>query len=208
MTFSEKWRLLTQKSNLLTYGLIALSYVLVIVLFIIVLSANPSSQTNIMASRSDLQSLNSTINNLSSKMKQIEQNAKKATTCEIGWQQFQTSCYFLTSRKSNWMKARSTCVSKHADLAVITSEGEQKFLSGKTGSNPHWIGLTDNEEEGKWTWLDGTDYASSYKSWMPNEPNDDNKNEDCAHMWTNGNWNDKKCSHDEFFAVCEKKIGA
>nr|DBA30071.1 TPA: hypothetical protein GDO54_006100 [Pyxicephalus adspersus] len=140
-------------------------------------------------------------------MKQIERDVKKSTTCETGWYLFQGSCYLFSSLRSNWMKARTTCILKYADLAVITSEEEQRFISDKIGSALYWIGLTDIEEEGKWTWVDRTDYASSYKNWMPNEPSNTENNEDCAHLSKAGKWNDKKCSHTEFFAVCEKKLG-
>ncbi|KAM5171809.1 C-type mannose receptor 2-like [Mantella aurantiaca] len=204
--FFAVYRFFTQKSNLITYGLIALSYVLIIALLITVLTQNGPLQTNTMASKADLQGLNSSVSDLSTRMKLVERDAKKATTCETGWQKFQDSCYYFTSVKSNWMKARSTCISKHADLAVITSDEEQKFVSRQTGSIPHWIGLNDIEEEGKWTWVDGTDYTSSYKSWMPGEPNDTENNEDCAHLW-DGRWNDKKCTHSDFMALCEKKLG-
>ncbi|XP_073478621.1 hepatic lectin-like [Aquarana catesbeiana] len=207
MSYPDKWGFFTQKTNLITYGLIALSYVMVIALFIIVLSQKSPSQMATMASKNDLQSLDSTVGNLSLKMKQIERDVKKATTCETGWQTFQGSCYFFTSARSNWNKARTTCVMKQADLAVITSVEEQNFISRQTGDQPYWIGLSDIEEEGKWTWVDGTDYASSYKAWMPNEPNNNDNNEDCAHLWLKGKWNDKKCSHAEYTALCEKKLG-
>ncbi|CAI9599908.1 unnamed protein product [Staurois parvus] len=181
---------------------------MVIALFIIVLSQKSPSQMATMASKTDLQSLDSTVGNLSLKMKQIERDTKKATTCETGWQPFKGSCYFFTNLRSNWMKARSSCVIKGADLAVITSEEEQNFISRQTGDQPYWIGLNDIEEEGKWTWVDGTDYASSYKAWMPNQPSDSDKNEDCAHLLSKGKWNDNKCSHAELMALCEKKLGA
>ncbi|XP_068130528.1 hepatic lectin-like isoform X2 [Hyperolius riggenbachi] len=202
MNLSVNW---SQKSNLITYGLLSLAYILVIALFITVFSQN-STSGNELASKRDLVSLNSSVGAMASKMTQIEKDVKKITTCETGWIEFEGSCYFLTSTKSNWMKARSACVGKNADLAVITSENEQKFLSAKTGNTEYWIGLTDNEEEGKWTWVDGTQYSSSYKSWKPGEPSQSG-NEDCAHMWTKGLWNDKICTHEHYFAICEKKIG-
>ncbi|XP_075715664.1 hepatic lectin-like [Rhinoderma darwinii] len=126
-------------------------------------------------------------------------------TCDTVWQLFEGNCYFFSNSKSNWHKARTMCLYKSADLLVIDNENEQKFISGKTGNTPYWIGLNDIEEEGNWTWVDGTDYKSSYKSWMPNEPKNTFRSEDSAQVLMGGNWDDKYCS-DSSYAICEKKV--
>ncbi|XP_075049898.1 hepatic lectin-like [Mixophyes fleayi] len=200
------WSYFKQKPVILTFGLLALSYILVIVLFINVLSQNSTIDMSILASKSDILSLNTSVDELTTKLKQVEQDAKKATSCDPNWEHFECSCYYFSSMKSDWMKARALCIGKSSDLVVITSEKEQKFLSAKTKNSPYWIGLSDIKEEGKFNWVDGTEYTSSYKSWMKDEPNDQGKKEDCAHMWMNGDWNDKICSHDQNFAICEKKF--
>ncbi|XP_063787576.1 hepatic lectin-like isoform X2 [Pseudophryne corroboree] len=173
-----------QKSVILTFGLLAISYILVITLFINVLSR---------------------IGELTTKVKQMEQDLKKAPSCGPNWERFECSCYYFSYIKSNWMKARAMCIGRDSDLTVITSEAEQNFVSAKTKNIPFWIGLNDIKEEGKWEWLDGTNYTSSYKAWKKGEPNDQGK-EDCVYLWTNGEWNDMTCSHDKYFAICEKKL--
>ncbi|XP_053319834.1 hepatic lectin-like [Spea bombifrons] len=129
-------------------------------------------------------------------------------SCEKNWIQFEGSCYYIHSRKSTWMNARSVCKTKGSDLVVITSEEEQHFLMINTNGKDQrfWIGLHDMDDEGTWTWVDGTDYEKSYKFWMKGQPNDYKLNEDCAHLWRNGEWNDSHCT-DDCYAICEKKRG-
>ncbi|KAM3924442.1 hepatic lectin-like isoform 2-T2 [Leptodactylus fuscus] len=157
-----------------------------------------------LASKDDVVGVNITVNALVEKMKEVETAAKKIGTCDNGWAIFGRNCYYFSVAKYNWYKARTTCIQKSADLVVINNEDEQKFISGKTGNTPYWIGLTDKEEEGNWTWVDGTDYTSSYKSWMKNEPNNLSV-EDCGQVWKEGNWNDKACNENSL-SICEKTL--
>ncbi|KAI1229636.1 hypothetical protein IHE44_0010968 [Lamprotornis superbus] len=41
--------------------------------------------------------------------------------------------------------------------------------------------------------------------WREGEPNDSGRNEDCAHLWTWGQWNDVHCTFECFF-VCERPL--
>ncbi|XP_073411783.1 hepatic lectin-like isoform X1 [Dendrobates tinctorius] len=194
------------KPVIITYGLLALSFILIMVLFIAVHSKNTQPEQKSLSSRDDMVSVNITVNSLIEKLKTLEQDAKKKYTCGTGWNLFDSKCYFFSNTKSNWFKARSMCVLKNSDLAVINNENEQRFIGTKTGARAYWIGLTDTEVEGNWTWVDGTDYKSSYKNWMPNEPNSSGGDEDCGHVWKEAKWNDKNCHDSTSFAICEKKL--
>ncbi|XP_075711551.1 hepatic lectin-like [Rhinoderma darwinii] len=200
------WSYFKEKPVIITYGLVALSFILVIVLFATVHSHHSTPEKRELADKDDILSLNITVNLLLTKIKEIELDAKKRGICESGWQLFETKCYFFSNTFSNWHKARTQCVFKSADLLVIDNENEQKFISGKTGNTPYWIGLNDIEEEGNWTWVDKTDYKSSYKYWMPNEPSNNGAEEDCAQVWKEGKWNDKSCRDSNSYAICEKKL--
>ncbi|XP_044134797.1 hepatic lectin-like isoform X8 [Bufo gargarizans] len=90
-------------------------------------------------------------------------NITERGMCDTGWKLFDSKCYFYSRSKSNWYRARTMCVMKNADLVVINNENEQRFIKDIVKSTPSWIGLTDSEEEGNWTWVDGTDYKTSYK---------------------------------------------
>ncbi|XP_073510244.1 hepatic lectin-like isoform X2 [Phyllobates terribilis] len=159
-----------------------------------------------LASRNDMASVNITVNSLIEKLKTVEYEAKKKNTCDAGWSMFESKCYFFSSTKSNWFRARSMCVMKNSDLAVINNKNEQTFIGGKTKNIAYWIGLTDTEAEGNWTWVDGTDYKSSYKNWKPNEPNSYGGNEDCGQVWKEAQWNDRDCHDSTPFSICEKKL--
>jgi len=55
----------------------------------------------------------------------------------------------------------------------------------------HWIGFTDEDEEGQFRWLDGS--AAEYTNWNSGEPNNWAGNEQCTEMNGHGGWNDGNC---------------
>nr|XP_014130065.1 hepatic lectin-like [Zonotrichia albicollis] len=82
---------------------------------------------------------------------------------------------------------------------------QRQFLMSRARNERFWIGLTDRNSEGNWEWVDGTDYKSSFTFWREGEPNDSGNNEDCAHLWISGKWNDVHCTFECFF-VCERPL--
>ncbi|KAE8619754.1 hypothetical protein XENTR_v10009961 [Xenopus tropicalis] len=198
----KEWYSSRQKPLVGTYCLLALAYILILALFITVITRSTSG-----SSSADSNDLKNYVAQLASKVNAME--AKKEA-CDSAWIQFEDSCYYITTKKTNWQKARSFCVQEGGDLVVVNSEKEQKFLKEKSGVSNlkrFWIGLSDIEEEGTWTWVDGTDYSTSYQFWKKGEPNDHLTNEDCAHLWNpTGEWNDVHCTFQEPYAICEKKV--
>ena len=57
-----------------------------------------------------------------------------------------------------------------------------------------WIGLDDLDQEGAFTWSDGT--PLDFTAWNDGEPNNAGE-EDCANLpaWNGGLWNDLPCDH-------------
>ncbi|XP_073510242.1 hepatic lectin-like isoform X2 [Phyllobates terribilis] len=168
-------------------------------------SANESSKD--LVTLKEMNDFSKKVHNLSSNIDDLHLEVKKKT-CETGWKQFGDSCYFLTKVKTSWSKTRTSCISKEADLAVITSSSEQLFLSTfseASMSKRYWIGLHDMDEEGYWIWIDGTDYETSYQHWKKGEPNNNDDDEDCAHLWTFGEWNDVPCDY-QAYGICEKEL--
>ncbi|KAK2840174.1 hypothetical protein Q5P01_013914 [Channa striata] len=124
-------------------------------------------------------------------------------SCPAGWTMFGWSCYILSSRSGAWTNARRDCQNKGADLVVINSVEEQKFLSGFSNVDT-WIGLSDSSEEGKWKWVDGTLLSLMY--WNEGEPNNIGMGgEDCGEMAadTGHKWNDLHCDQSLRW-ICEK----
>ncbi|KAM8972469.1 hepatic lectin-like [Pelodytes ibericus] len=188
------------------YGLLGLSYVLIGALFIIVLSRSTTPGTPWTERQSELSNLENYVADLTLKLSKFEKTLEEyGAGCGPEWTKFNGSCYFFSEKKFNWMKARSLCLGMESDLVVIDSQMEQNFLGSKTKDNRYWIGLNDEEDEGVWSWVDGTNYTTSFKFWKKGEPNDHEKNEDCAHMWISGEWNDVHCTYNQCYAICERK---
>ncbi|KAG9259859.1 CD209 antigen-like protein D, partial [Astyanax mexicanus] len=121
-----------------------------------------------------------------------------------GWTYFRSSMYYLSAETKTWSEARQHCKEKGADLVIINSEEEQTFLDEKYGET--WIGLTDQDIEGVWKWVDGSSLASGY--WKSGEPNNYG-DEDCVASgykgWKTWSWHDFSCSYETHW-ICEKKI--
>ncbi|KAM3656320.1 hepatic lectin-like isoform X3 [Ammospiza caudacuta] len=121
------------------------------------------------------------------------------------WEYFSGNCYYFSLARMSWERARERCRERRADLAVVGSFAEQQFLMSRARNERFWIGLTDRNSEGNWEWVDGTDYKSSFTFWREGEPNDSGNNEDCAHLWISGKWNDVHCTFECFF-VCKRPL--
>ena len=74
----------------------------------------------------------------------------------------------------------------------MTSEEEDTLLTGLFTMSRCWIGLNDRDNEGTFTWADGTEVT--YTRWNSGEPNNVG-NEDCTHKHNNGYWNDRSCTY-------------
>ncbi|KAE8619761.1 hypothetical protein XENTR_v10009962 [Xenopus tropicalis] len=201
----KKSPLYQRRSKYLIYSLLALSYILILTLFIMFLSKASNSGASMESKSKEYSELKNNVSVLVYKLKQLEETSQRSN-CDSGWKEFNGSCYYFSKSIMGWNKARALCLKKESDLAVITSENEQDFLYETTQDDRYWIGLSDTDQEGAWVWVDGTDYSTSYKFWKEGEPNDHLNNEDCAHMWTHGEWNDVPCSYSYCYAICEKKI--
>ncbi|XP_075937544.1 CD209 antigen-like protein C isoform X2 [Anarhichas minor] len=123
--------------------------------------------------------------------------------CHQGWESFRDKCYFFSPNgvTKTWESSRNYCKEKGADLVIITTKEELNFVARTTEIT--WIGLSDNEQEGKWKWVDGTDLLSD-EFWQKGEPNDHGDNEDCAEVSRSTmKFNDVPCTR-KFSWACEK----
>ncbi|KAK7475687.1 hypothetical protein BaRGS_00033058, partial [Batillaria attramentaria] len=128
--------------------------------------------------------------------------------CDEGWYLFEDSCYYFSNTLTSWNQARKACQRMKADLVIISSEDVQNFILrlqpyGESSSASSWIGLTDGQREGYWTWVDGSPLIS-YTNWRRGEPNN-MANEDCVEIefYFRGSWNDNRCSRSRSF-ICQK----
>ncbi|XP_041800622.1 C-type lectin domain family 4 member E-like [Chelmon rostratus] len=172
-------------------------------------------QTNYDALQSAKAQLQTTFSNLAAVCRELGEQylatlknmtAKMRTMlCQTGWEKLDTNCYFVSTVKKNWASSRQDCIAKGADLVVIDSRIEQAFVNVllKSGQNA-WIGLTDSETEGTWTWVDGTPVTTTY--WQAGQPNSHGGNQDCGEVLETssgvGEWNDDACSGEQTY-ICE-----
>ena len=132
-----------------------------------------------------------------------------------------------SSNNITWAAARTAAKSDakilyglRGYLTNITTSGENAFITAKIGANA-WIGATDVGTEKIWKWIDGpedgniftcqtdsgghgatfsgcAEPSGVYKNWASGEPNQyQSRNEDCAHLKSNGEWNDFRCGTED-----------
>ena len=114
---------------------------------------------------------------------------------------------YIPSGPIYWATAKQAAENKtyqgmHGYLATITSAGENQFITAKL-QGFGWIGASDDAVEGLWKWMTGPEAGQQfwsglsngspvgglYNNWGGGEPNDAG-NEDYAHMYPGGTWND------------------
>ncbi|XP_020792837.1 C-type lectin-like [Boleophthalmus pectinirostris] len=116
--------------------------------------------------------------------KNLTQNNKgqnMAGFCSSGWIEVNRECYYISPKGTSktWTASKRDCESRGGRLVIIKSRSKLELLS--LFHLNIWVGLSDREKEGTWKWLDGTGLEGS-AFWLEGEPNDDNQNEDCAHL--------------------------
>ncbi|KAK7482491.1 hypothetical protein BaRGS_00026308, partial [Batillaria attramentaria] len=120
-----------------------------------------------------------------------------STQCEPGWYQYKDNCYYFSDADKNWADSRQACT--HS-LGLVTGAD-------------YWIGLSDQQHEGTWVWVDQTP-LQGYLHWAAGEPNAMG-DEDCVAIFgtrgtdLNGRWNDYDCGRGfHFIFVWSAKCGA
>ncbi|XP_029142571.1 asialoglycoprotein receptor 1 [Protobothrops mucrosquamatus] len=135
----------------------------------------------------------------------LNRTVRTEACCPKGWNAFRKSCYWESRQEKSWQEAKAECENHDAHLVIITSYEEQQFVAVRVKPHFVWIGLTD--ADGSWKWVDGSPYTVVSRDWCPDQP--DNwydhglgGREDCAHLHSNGCWNDAHCTRAYGF-VCE-----
>ncbi|XP_052261240.1 perlucin-like isoform X2 [Dreissena polymorpha] len=128
------------------------------------------------------------------------------TRCPDGWVYFRQSCYqFADEMKFSLTEATHHCSSRHAHLAKVESKAEDLFLQDFAGrlykhvpdhtfANSFWLGGTDSNIEGIWTWY-SDDSDLIYTSWPQGHPGPTGDHQDCLILFAPNNyqWYDFEC---------------
>ncbi|CAL8336723.1 unnamed protein product [Gadus morhua 'NCC'] len=96
---------------------------------------------------------------------------KVCKPCQKGWVSFGSSCYLFSNEWKSWSESRDYCRQFQAQLVVIQTQEEQKFIANHTvtynDNRGYWTG-------GKWqagnrgTWDDGSEITTTY--WVDRSP--------------------------------------
>nr|XP_040136918.1 protein mago nashi homolog 2 isoform X5 [Ictidomys tridecemlineatus] len=78
----------------------------------------------------------------------------KGLICEGHWSCYGVKCYHFTKNQEKWEGCKKTCQDNGLSLLKINDKDEQAFLRKQTCKNNYWIGLSYDECEGKWKWVD------------------------------------------------------
>ncbi|CAE8604954.1 unnamed protein product, partial [Polarella glacialis] len=142
--------------------------------------------------------------------------------CEYGWLEFQSSCYKLIDRGSEFKQAVQRCEEQDGgSLVSIESQEENAFVQQLCGNRFCWLGLRENHDSEVWEWLDGSDASfGNYANWQQGEPNNaGGRDENVAVMhfnmkefkaeeflnknWATGAWYDIPKSFNMPKAICQ-----
>ena len=119
--------------------------------------------------------------------------------------------YHISTTTANWANARQECIDLGGDLVVVDGYVEQKSLETKLSSSTRfWLGFTDKDEEGIWSWVDGkhgwtgtaNGYSYRYTNWATNQPNGGSGNYGEFYYITDYMWNDTSGTGLKYY-VCE-----
>ena len=126
--------------------------------------------------------------------------------CPCPVQVYGGHAYEFCTEVGRWTVARDACAAHGGyHLATVSDAAENAWLTATAAAysgDPWWIGASDRDDEGTFTWVDGSPVG--WAPWADGEPNDSWWNEDCVDLLIDGGgaWNDENCQEFLNF-VCE-----
>jgi len=108
-----------------------------------------------------------------------------------------------------WDDAHAFCQARGGNLASYRSQTElDKLTTYANNCMPdefYWVGATDKEREGKWTWTDDKT-TLDFAAWAEEEPNNDDPGQHCGGLYTEeGAMYDQVCDAELFF-MCQRPL--
>ncbi|KAM7115143.1 C-type lectin domain family 4 member D isoform 1-T3 [Molossus nigricans] len=138
-----------------------------------------------------------------------EQSEVKGNTwncCPVGWRAFQSNCYLPLNDKKTWVEGERNCIELVAHLATISTEAEQNFIIQFLDRHfLYFLGLSRENPEGQWQWVDRTPFNPQIIFWHKGERNN-HQTENCVvlandqNKWT---WKNFSCNF-EASRICKK----
>uniref|UniRef100_U3ICY7 C-type lectin domain-containing protein n=1 Tax=Anas platyrhynchos platyrhynchos TaxID=8840 RepID=U3ICY7_ANAPP len=96
-------------------------------------------------------------------------------------------------KKADFSSALESCEKTGGTLATPMNKEENRAILGivEQYNSYAYLGIKENETSGQFEYMNGT--PLNYTNWYQYEPNGKGT-EKCVEMYTNGNWNDRKCN--------------
>lgn len=102
--------------------------------------------------------------------------------------------------EKTFAEAQKICRQAGGEVASPRSAAENEAVQQLAIAQNKNVFLGMTNTNGKFIYPTGQPLV--YSNWAPGEPNNDNGAERCVELYTNGKWNDKKCSENRL-VVCE-----
>lgn len=122
-----------------------------------------------------------------------------------GCYQYNGHTYFYIDTQVNWKAAKAVCENMGGHLLIIENEPENSFIKKILDANT-WLGLTDEETESAWKWINGEPLR--FSDWKKGQPDNHKELEHYAHYtpWSEYyNWNDIAYTN-EYKFICEYDV--
>lgn len=127
-----------------------------------------------------------------------------------GWEDASDRCYKKSTQSNSWHDAEIECVIEGGHLVSVESDAEQMLAHDLAleERDKVWIGYTEENHPGEFTWVDGSGSNKTY--WQEGQP-DLSLNGFGAAVVNNddpsGLWMVEKITN-EFHSLCEKPVGS
>jgi len=138
--------------------------------------------------------------------------------CPEGWEEYEGSCYKLSTNVASWTDAKTNCRSfEGGDLASINNKDEWAFIEGLMEAENnldsdkfgYWLG-GQYEFMGSWEWSDGSTWGN-FTNWPGSEPTGSGSFSGCLATikddmelydkeWP---WDSQGCTNDPYPYVCK-----
>ncbi|XP_019644914.1 PREDICTED: collectin-10-like [Branchiostoma belcheri] len=137
-------------------------------------------------------------------------NTMYVSSSRAGYKKWRKICFKAYNNRATFTEAAATCRQDGGTLAMPRDAETNAYLTSVHKAmavySGFWIGLSDQNEEGVFEWVDGT-ALGEYSSWVPGEPNEYGEHKDCVLHMGRGTWNDEPCRIPARF-ICEVIPGA
>ncbi|KFO85071.1 C-type lectin domain family 2 member E, partial [Buceros rhinoceros silvestris] len=73
--------------------------------------------------------------------------------CPFDWIGYRRKCYYFSEAEGNWTSSQDNCSALGASLAMLDGVEDLSFVMRYKGISEHWIGLSRENEEQPWSWV-------------------------------------------------------